>query len=135
MHDTHSFGKTVAASQVPTPVLIKNIGRDLKSLADLEVKLAQAEAKADLHAELYSAKFGAVAAVCALLALNLFAVALALLFDPEHAWAVAAIEALLFLAVAGFCGFKAYKSAHKDPLGHTRETLKEDLEWIRGQIR
>lgn len=135
MHDTNSLGRTVDASSVPTQDLLKNIGKDLKNLADLEVKLAQAEAKADFAAELYSAKLGAVALVCGLLGLNLFAVSLALLCTPRYAWMVAGIESVIFFAVAAYCGWLGWDQMHKDPLGQTRETLKEDVEWIRSQLR
>lgn len=135
MHDTSSLGRTVDASSVPTPALIKNIGKDLKNLADLEIKLAQAEAKADFAAELHSAKLAAIALVCALLGLNLLAVSLALLFTPEYAWLVACIESLVFFAVAAYCGWLGWNQMHKKPLVETRATLKEVVEWIRGQIR
>lgn len=135
MQEMNSMRHTIDASVLPTQDLIKNIGKDFKTLADLELRLVQAEAKADIAAEVYSAKLGAIGLVCALLGLNLVAVAVVLLFAPKVAWLAALFMAALFFGGAAYAALQCKKYVHKNPLGQTRETLKEDVEWIRSQVR
>lgn len=135
MKDTNSVGHTVDASVLPTQDLFKNIGNDLKTLADLELKLAHAETKSDVAAEVCSAKLGIIAAVCVLLGLNLIAVSVVLLFAPKVACLVAAFMAFLFFAGGAYAAMECSKRVHKNPLGQTRETLKEDMAWIKSQVR
>lgn len=135
MQDTNTMPHTIDASAMPTKDLLRNIGNDFKTLADLELKLAEAEARADLAAEIFSAKLGAIAAVCALLGINLLAVAVVLLFAPKFAWLAATFMAIMFFAGGLYAALQCKKHVHPRPLRQARETLQEDVEWIKSQVR
>jgi uncharacterized membrane protein YqjE len=132
MNEPNSLGRMINASNLPTQDLIKNIGKDLKALAELEIKLAQAEMKANISAE--TAKIGLVAIVSALLGLNLIAVCIVLSFAPEYASMAAGILALVFFAIAGFAAWKSWNQLETNLLDETRTTLREDLQWIQTQM-
>ena len=134
MNDTSSLGRMINASHLPTQDLIKNIAKDFKTLADLEIRLAQAELKADISAEVESAKVGLVAAVSALLGLNLIAVCIVVSFSPDWAPLAAGILAIIFFVIAGIAAWSAWNQLHKNLLDETRTTLREDLKWIQTQM-
>jgi uncharacterized membrane protein YqjE len=120
---------------VPTVDLVQQITTDAKGLVKMEVELARAEAKVDLNAELDLAKGVAVAAVCGLLGLNMLIISAVFALAPEYAWLVALIVGITLLAIGGIAAFVGWKRAEKNPMGNSRESLKEDFEWAKEQIK
>jgi uncharacterized membrane protein YqjE len=120
---------------LPTSNLLQQISSDAKSLMQLEVELAKEEAKADLNAELDLAKGAVVGAVCAILGINMLLIAAVFALAPDYAWVVALVVGVILIAVAAGAAMLGWKRAEKDPLHTTRQSLKEDVEWAKRQIR
>ncbi|MEO6325138.1 MAG: phage holin family protein [Thermoanaerobaculia bacterium] len=124
-----------ALRKVPLKDLLSDIADRVKLLASKEVELAKAEIKADLHAEIGMAKSLAVAAVCAILGLNMLLVAAAFaLANVVPEWAAALILAAPFLILAIVMGAVAKTKRVKRPLEATRASLKEDFEWTKNRL-
>ena len=117
------------------PELLQQIGSDAKTLMQMEMELAKEEAKVDLNAELDLAKGTLVSAVCAILGLNMLLIAAVFALAPDYAWIAALAVGVVLLAIAGGAAFIGWKRAEKDPLRTTRESLMEDVEWAKRQIR
>lgn len=120
---------------LPTNQLLQQIGNDAKSLVQMEVELAKAEAKVDLDAELDLAKGAVIGAVAAILGLNMLLISAVFALAPELAWLVALVVGIVLLAVAAGAALYGWKRAEKDPLRTTRTTLMEDVQWAKRQIR
>lgn len=120
---------------VPTADLLHLITDDAKDLVQLEVELAKAEAKADLNSEMDLAKGAVIAAVCTIMGLNMLIIAAVFALAPQYAWVAALVVGIVLLAVAALAAMVGWSRAEKSPLGNTRESLKEDLEWARKQIK
>lgn len=120
---------------LPTGKLLQQIGDDARSLVQMEVELAKAEAKVDLDAELDLAKGAVVGAVCGILGLNMLLIAAVFALAPELAWLVALVVGVVLLAVATGAALLGWKRAERNPLHTTRQTLMEDVEWAKRQIR
>jgi len=130
-----SSSETPPLRSLPTLELVRQILRTGSLLVEKEVELARAELKADLQAELLMAKRFAVAAVLALLGINLLLVAVA--FALAHvmpAWLAALALGGLLLAVGGAIGLTAWRGRVSAPLAATRKHLKEDLEWAKEHL-
>jgi uncharacterized membrane protein YqjE len=100
-----------------------------------EVELARAELKADLQAQLRMAKRLAIAAVLALLGINLLLVAV--VFAMAHVmpgWLAALSLGVLLLAAGGAIGLLAWRRRMSAPLAVTRKHVKEDLEWAKEHL-
>jgi uncharacterized membrane protein YqjE len=119
---------------VPTVDLINLITDDAKTLVRMEVELARVEAKVDLNAELDLAKGAVIAAVCGLLGLNMLIMSAVLALAPQYAWVAALVVGLVLLAIGGIAAYIGWQHAEKDPLSSTRESLKENVIWLRKQI-
>lgn len=117
------------------PNLLQQISNDAKSLVQLEVELAKAEAKVDLNAELDLAKGAVIGAVCAILGLNMLLIAAVFALAPQYAWVVALILGIILIAFASAAALIGWKRAEKDPMRTTRTTLMEDVQWAKSQLR
>ncbi len=120
---------------LPMGQLIQQIGTDAKSLLQMEVELARAEAKVDLNAELDLAKGAVVGAVCGILGLNMLMIGAVFALAPELAWLVALLVGIVLIAIAAAAALFGWQRAEKYPLQTTRKTLMEDVEWAKRQIR
>lgn len=120
---------------LPTGELLQQITDDAKSLVQMEVELAKAEAKIDLDAELDLAKGAVVSAVCAILGLNMLIVAAVFALAPHLAWVAALVVGLVLLIIAGGAAYVGWSRAEKDPMSNTRETILEDVRWAKQQIK
>lgn len=120
---------------LPTSDLLQQLSNDAKSLVQLEVELAKEEAKVDAKREIDLAKGAVIGAMCAIFGLNLLLIALVFALAPQSAPLVAAILGVVLLAVGGIAAYAGWKRAELNPLNTTRDTLKEDLEWAKRQIR
>jgi uncharacterized membrane protein YqjE len=120
---------------LPTPDLLQQISSDAKSLVQLEVELAKEEARVDVKKEIDLAKGAVVGALCAIFGLNMLLIACVFALAPESAPMVAAIIGVVLLLIGGGAAFIGWKRAEMNPLHTTRNTLKEDLEWAKRQLR
>ncbi|HWE26033.1 MAG TPA: phage holin family protein [Myxococcales bacterium] len=115
--------------------LLQTITRDAVTLAKKEVELAKAELKADLKAEIGMAKGLGIAGLCAIWAVSLMLVAVALALGTLMApWIAALLVAAAVLIVGGIAGMLGWGKRVKDPLETTRRTLKEDVQWAKERI-
>lgn len=120
---------------LPTKDLLQQIGSDAKSLIQMELELAREEAKLDIDAEIDLAKGAVIASVCAILGLNMLIVAAVFALAPHLAWVVAMCVGFSLLAVAAAAAWIGWKRAEKNPMSITRESLMEDVEWARQQVK
>ena len=122
------------AGSLSTLELVRRLLQTGSLLLKKEVELARAELKADLQAQLVMAKRLAVAAVLALLGINLLLVAV--VFALAHvmpAWLAALALGGLLLVVGGIIGLVAWRGL-RAPLAATRKHVKEDLEWAKEHL-
>jgi hypothetical protein len=125
-------GRRVAA--LSTPELITGLAAEVRELIGKEIELAKTEARADLKAELKSARWVGVAAVAALAFVNMLCVALALALaerlSPPLAALIVAGGLLAVTVVFAMLG----KASLVSPLETTRKTLDESWTWAKNRI-
>jgi len=121
--------------ELGTQQLVQQIAADVKDLAHLEVELAKAEAKVDLESEVDMAKGMVISAVCALIGVNMLIISAVFALAPQYAWVAALIIGLVLLSISGFAGFFGWQKAEKHPLGITRKTLMEDVQWAKEHLK
>ncbi len=128
--------------------LIRRLIDDANGLVELQIRLAKLEAKENLLAALGGAKTLGIAAglaVLALIGLVVFVIdglaglmrlilrGRAGVLGDDWLWA------LIFLIVTGglaaFFGLRGIKQLKINPLQRTRETLQEDIEWLRQPMK
>jgi membrane protein len=127
--------ETPPLRSLSTLELVRQILQTGSLLVQKEIELARAELKADLQAHLQVAKGLAVAAVLALLGINLLLVAV--VFALAHvmpAWLAALALGVLLLAVGGAIGLAAWRGRVSVPLAATRKNVKEDIEWAKEHL-
>src|SRR5262249_1145289 len=104
-------------------------------LARKELDLATAEIKADLKAELSTAKGLGIAAVAALLGLNLLLVALVFALTAYmSAWVAALVLGGALLLAAAMVGYVGWARHVAYPLPVTRKTLRETVQWAKERL-
>lgn len=135
MEGTRLPGTPVRPSDVPTGELIERVVSKVTMLARKEVELAKAELKKDLRAEAAVAKGLGVAGVCALVTVNLLAVAVALFLSRwMPAWGAAVVVAAVVMAIGAIVGWLGWRRRVTNPLQETRRTLEEDVKWAKERI-
>lgn len=132
---TEELSAHSGAEALPTQQLIQEIGTDAKSLMQMELELAKAEARVDLSAELDLAKGAVVGAVCAILGLNMLLIAAVFALAPDLAWVAALVVGVILIGIAAAAALIGWRRAEKDPMRTTRVSLMEDVEWAKRQIR
>ena len=124
-----------SARELSNRELIKEITGKVSLLAQKELELVKAEVRADLKAELTTVKALAVAVVAALIGVNLLFVApvlaLALVIPG---WLAALLVGGLILIVAALVGWIGWRRHVTRPLPLTRQTLKEDMQWVKDRL-
>lgn|SRR5512139_352241 len=121
--------------QLSTTELIREIASKATLLVKKEVELARNEFKNDLNAELAVLKGLAVAAVAGLVTLNLLLVAAVFaLAQVLPGWLAALCVAAVTLLIAIVAGLVAWGKHVGSPLGRTRKTLKEDVQWAKEEL-
>ena len=107
-----------AAASLSTPELVKELAAHLGTLVRKQIELAKAELRADLRAEILTARTLGIAALAALIAVNLLLVTAALVLSlMMPAW-------LAGLIVTGFALAVAAVTAG---IGWSRHALEEDV--------
>ena len=115
--------------------LVRQIVQTGSLLVQKEVELARAELKADLQAHVLMAKRLAIAALLALLGINLLLVAVVFaLARVMPGWLAALALGVLVLAVGGAVALAAWRGRVSAPLAVTRKHVKEDLEWAKEHL-
>src|SRR3954452_6268847 len=118
-------------ASMSTPQLVSETIKEALALVRAEIQLARVELKSDVAAGVDAAKALGVAAVCALVVLNLLLVAAVLgLATIMPAWAAALLVAAVVALAGAIFGLLGWKHVSR-PLERTRKTLKEDLHWMK----
>ena len=115
--------------------LIGHVIENATQLAKKEIELAKSELRADVKKEVAMVKGLGVAGLCAIWAVSLMLVAIALALGnviPE--WAAALIVAGVVLAVGTVAGLVGWGKRVKKPLEATRRSLKEDALWAKERL-
>ena len=124
-----------AARELSNRELFSEITGKASLLARKEIELAKAEIRADLQSQLGTLKAFGVAAITALLGLNLLLVAGALALGLKiAAWLAALIIGGVLLVIAAIAGYVGWKRMVTNPLALTRQTLKEDVRWMKERL-
>ena len=132
MATLESRGGGEVHQRLGTGALVRNIVSQAELLAKKEIELAKTELRTDLRVEARLAEGLGVAALAALVTVNLllFTVALALsLVMPG--WAAGLIVSGVTLMVALLFGLVSWRRRLRDPMAHTRRTLKDGVKWTR----
>ncbi|MBK5256257.1 MAG: phage holin family protein [Vicinamibacteria bacterium] len=120
---------------IPLKELLSDFTDRLKLLATKRVELAKAEIKADLRSEVAMVKTLGIATLCGLLGINTLLVAAVLaLATIVPGWAAALIVAAPFLVTGAVMASIGWARRVKNPLGATRASLKEDLQWMKDRL-
>jgi uncharacterized membrane protein YqjE len=115
--------------------LLGEITGKVTLLARKEVELAKTELKADLASELAAAKGLVVAAVIAILGVNMLLVAAAFglaVYLPARLAAV--LIGAVLVVIAGILGYVSWMRRVTQPLAATRKTLREDAQWAKERL-
>jgi len=124
------------AGSLSTLELVRRLLQTASLLLKKEVELARAELKADLEAQLRMAKRLAIAAVLALLGINLLLVAAVFaMANVMPGWLAALALGVVLLAVGGAVGLTAWRRRMSAPLAVSRKHVKEDVEWAKEHLR
>ena len=122
-------------SKLSTLELVSRLARTVSRLAKREVELATAEARADLASAVAMGKWLAIAAAAGLVGLSVLLVALVFALTAWlPGWLAALLVAAVVLGVAAGAGMAGWRSRVKTPLARTRESVKEDLQWVKQRI-
>jgi hypothetical protein len=115
--------------------LVGHVIESATLLAKKEIELAKSELRADLKKEVAMVKGLSVAGLCALWAVGLMLVAVALALGTVMAeWAAALIVAGVVLAVGTIAGLVGWGKRVKSPMESTRRSLKEDALWAKERL-
>jgi uncharacterized membrane protein YqjE len=124
-----------SARELSNRELLGEITGTASMLVRKEIELAKAELRADFKAQLSMVTMLAVAAVIALVGVNILVVAGVLALGLVMAgWVAGLIVAFVLLAVAGILGYIGSRRIVTNPLAVTRQTLKEDVRWVKERL-
>jgi hypothetical protein len=125
-------GEGEAHQQLGTAALMRKIVSQAELLAKKEIELAKTELRADLRSEARVVEGLGVAALAALVTVNLLLVTAALALSlVMPGWAAGLIVSGVMLMVALFFASVSWHRRLRDPLSHTRRTLKDGVKWTR----
>ncbi|MBK8595039.1 MAG: phage holin family protein [Holophagales bacterium] len=120
---------------VPLGDLLSGITDRVKLLVVGEVALAKAEIRSDVKSEIAMVRGLGIAAVCALLGLNMLLVAAVFaLTAVVPGWAAALMVGAPFLVLGIVVGAIGWARRVAKPLEASRASLKEDLEWMKNRL-
>ena len=118
-------GDSIRAQSVPTRDLLSGIVSKATLLARKEVELVKAEIKADLQTYISMVKSLAIAALCAVLGLNVLLVVAVFALAPYVApWLAALVLGGALLAAGAILGYVGWARRVANPLALTRKTLR-----------
>lgn len=112
--------------------LMRRLAHNVASIVDKEIELAKQEARDDISQTVRGASMLAVGAVLLLTAWISFVIAVIFaLANVMDAWLAAVVVGVFFLIVGGIIAFVSKSRLQVDPLHKTRETLREDVGWVK----
>jgi protein-S-isoprenylcysteine O-methyltransferase Ste14 len=115
--------------------LIAEITAKVARLARAELELAKAEIRADAQAELTAVKSAALAALAVLLGVNMLLVAGVLaLATSIPGWVAALVVGGALLVGGAVAGYIGWRRMVTNPLALTRQTLREDVRWVKERL-
>jgi Putative Actinobacterial Holin-X, holin superfamily III len=124
-----------ATRNLSSRALLAEIADRATLLAKKELELAKAELRADLKSELAMAKALAAAAVAGLTGLNLLLVSVVLAPGTVMpGWLAAVALGGLLLAFGALMAYWGWRKHVATPLLLTRQTLKQQMQWLKGRI-
>ncbi len=130
-----SNARETNARELSNRALLGEITGKASLLVQKEIELAKAEIRADLRTQLGTVKAFGVAAIAALLGLNLLLVAGVLALGLKiAAWLAALIVGGALLVTAVIVGYVGWRHMVTNPLALTRQTLKEDVRWMKERL-
>jgi len=128
----------MAAESRSLAEIAQDVFRNVQQIVRLEVSLAKAEARGELikaKASALTLGIGAVTGLYAMLFLLFAAVHALTLFMPN--WAAALLVGGVLAVIAAISltnGVKQFKQIHPAP-DRTVETIKENIEWAKQQVK
>ena len=129
------FRSSLLPFALSTRQLLGRIAEAGSLLVRKEVELAREELKADIRAELSSAKLLAGAFVGALMGVICFLLAgVFVLAWWMQAWVAALVVGALVLGVSVALGLLGWSRLVRAPLAVTRKTVTEDIQWAKERL-
>jgi hypothetical protein len=133
MTPERAYGEDTRALSVGA--LINEIMGKVTLLAKKEIELAKVEVKADMESELAMAKGLAIAALVAVLGLNMLLVALVFaLATVMPGWLAALLIGGGLVVIGGILGYVSWTRRVTSPLALTRKTIREDGQWVKERL-
>jgi uncharacterized membrane protein YqjE len=124
-----------SARELSNRALISEITGKVSLLAHKEIELAKAELRDDLKAQLGTVKAFGIAAILALVGLNVLVMAGVLALGLKiPSWLAALIVGGVLLVTAAILAYVGWQRMVKNPLALTRQTLKEDVRWVKERL-
>ena len=122
--------RQASLTNASTAELVGKLADEAKSLVKTEVALAKSELRSEWKEELKMITGFGVAAVAALVTVNLLFVALVLLLgEAMPAWASALVVAAGTLVIGGIAGAIAWSHRVRKLVPRTQRTIEEDAKW------
>jgi uncharacterized membrane protein YqjE len=121
--------------ELGTGDLVKQIGHHADVLVKTQIELAKAELKQDLKRE--ATAFGGlgVSAVLAIITITLLLVSGALALSLVlPAWGAGLVVTGLLLAATLIVALISWKRRVSTPMARTRETLRDDVRWVKERL-
>lgn len=124
-----------SAQDLSTVELVKSITSEMGHLVRKQVELAKTEVKADLKAEAKVLGGLGIAALAALVTLNLvFVAAVLALGQAMPGWAAALVVAAVTALASAVVASVAWRKRVRSPLARTGRTLREDFQWTKERL-
>jgi hypothetical protein len=125
-------GQGESQQQLGTGALVRKIVSQAELLAKKELELAKTELRADLRSQAHVAEGLGIAAVAALVTVNLLLVTAALALSlVMPGWAAGLVVSGVMLTVTLLFATVSWHRRLREPMAHTRRTLKDGVRWTR----
>lgn len=121
--------------RLSTRELLSRILHTASQLVSSEIALAREEGKANLEAAFATVKLLVVAAVMGLAGVNLLLVAA--VFALAHviaAWLAAVLVGGVILVISAIVAYIGWQRRVTRPLAVTRDTVTEDMQWVKERL-
>jgi putative superfamily III holin-X len=124
-----------AAASLTTTELVREITSHVGLLVKRQVELAKTELKADLHTEVGTVRNLGIAALAALLTLNLLLVTAALALSlVMPGWAAGLVVSGFTLLIAVVVGLIGWQKRIRRPLARSRQALEDEIKWTKERL-
>jgi uncharacterized membrane protein YqjE len=112
--------------------LLRRLANNVASIVDREIELARREARSNVSAMARAATMLITGAIVLLLGLASFVVALIFaLSRVMDDWLAALVVGVVLLIIGAILAYFGKQRLQLAPLERTRETLREDVEWVK----